>query len=125
MGCEQYPYDPRARVEHLVGLEKLRAVADRELAAQLFRLYLHLEAAEADGRAGAWRTRDQKAKEAAELSELQSLAKAAFDGAYGPAAKALAAQMLVDDQTWGRPRRTDLPSLRAFKASLQELRRHP
>lgn len=33
-----YPFDPRARVEGLRGVEKLRALADRELAEHALRL---------------------------------------------------------------------------------------
>lgn len=122
MGIADYPYDPIARVERLEGLEKLRAVRDRELAQQLYRLYLHIEQADASGLTHHWKTAEAKEREEAEMRDLQAVAKAAFDGAYGVEGKALAAQMLVDDQTWGRPKRTDRPSLLAFRDSLRELR---
>ena len=36
--AESYPFDPRARVEGLRGVDKLRAIEDRELAAHMLRL---------------------------------------------------------------------------------------
>lgn len=36
--AEMYPYDRRARVEALRGVDKLRAVPDRELAGHMLRL---------------------------------------------------------------------------------------
>lgn len=35
---EDFPYDPRTRVEALRGVDKLRAIPDRELAAHMLRL---------------------------------------------------------------------------------------
>ena len=35
---EQYPYDRKARIQGLRGVDKLRAIEDRELAAHMLRL---------------------------------------------------------------------------------------
>lgn len=119
-----YPYDPRLRVENLTGLNKLRAVPDRELAKTLFDLWFHIENAERDGRTREWRRAEERQRDAAELKDLTLVADKALAGGYGPQAKELALEMLIDGETWGRPRRTDRASLVAFQNSLQELRRH-
>lgn len=41
-GAEVFPYDPKARVERLRGLQKLRAFEDRELADILYQLWAAL-----------------------------------------------------------------------------------
>ena len=42
-GPEDYPFDPTARADQLCGLERLRGIADRKLAADLFTLYLQAD----------------------------------------------------------------------------------
>lgn len=66
-GAEVFPFDPRARVECLRGLQKLRAIEDRELADHLFRLWEALPAPRAA------RSRRPPPKRAAQL-ELAGLA---------------------------------------------------
>jgi hypothetical protein len=44
-GADVFPYDPTARIERLTGLQKLRAIKDRELAGYLFALWQALPSA--------------------------------------------------------------------------------
>lgn len=40
---ERYPFDPCAEMDHLRGLERLRAIEDRRLAADLYELHWHVD----------------------------------------------------------------------------------
>ena len=123
MGAEEYPYDPLAVPEMQRGLDKLRCIEDRRIAREAYDLFLATERNATDPgfhrreRARVART------EQAELEQLTKLANAAFAGAYGADGKSLVAAMLIDQDTWGNPRRTDIVSLRVFAKELRELRK--
>ena len=83
---EDYPYDPLARVEHLEGPEKLRAIEDRSTAAVMAELYD--------------RTRGRRASllvapsaQGTDLRVIRAILEAASAGDYGPIARGQA--MLV------------------------------
>jgi hypothetical protein len=116
-GPEAYPYDPSLRVESQRGLDRLRCVADRALAANLFVLF---EAAERNSAAATAADRELEARRMAELKALQTLAVRALDGGLGPKPKELADSLLLDERG---ARVTDEHSLREFALALRQLRK--
>jgi hypothetical protein len=116
-GPEAYPYDPSLRMESQRGLDRLRCVADRALAANLFVLF---EAAERNSAAAAVGDFELEARRMAELKALQTLAARALQGQLGPKPKELADSLLVDERG---ERVTDERSLRDLAFALRQLRR--
>lgn len=57
-----YPFDPRARIEGLRGVEKLRAIPDRDLAAHMLRLLDAIEGRPAPARPARQLTLPQPAR---------------------------------------------------------------
>ena len=114
-GPEAYPYDPSLRMESQRGLDRLRCVADRALAANLFVLF---EAAERNSAAAATSDREHQAQRATERQALQRLAVRAVEGELGPKPKELADSLLVDARG---ERVTDEHSLREFAVALRQL----
>jgi hypothetical protein len=110
-GPEDYPFDPTARADQLRGLERLRGVADRKLAADLFTLYL---LAERNSRAAARPPLQVPADGA------RRLAARAIAGQLGSDARELADYFLLDDTG---SERDDEESLRAFASALRALQR--
>jgi len=68
-GPEAYPYDPSLRMDSQRGLDRLRCVADRALAANLFVLF---ETAERNSAAATAGERELEARRMTELKALQS-----------------------------------------------------
>ena len=92
--AEDYPYDPEARVETLFGLEKLRAISDRKLAAYLFESYWICERNERDPKFRAEREREDRKKAEKDLEDLNSMADKASAGVYGKPAQKVAEEVL-------------------------------
>jgi hypothetical protein len=99
------------------GLDRLRCVADRTLAANLFVLF---EAAERNSAGATAADRELEARRIAELRALQTLAARALEGELGPKPKELAGSLLLDECG---ARVTDERSLREFAFALRQLRR--
>ena len=78
-GPEAYPYDPGLRIESQRGLDRLRCVADRALAANLFVLF---EAAERNSAAA---TADASELETRRMTELKALTDACSSRTRGRA----------------------------------------
>ncbi|MEO7033731.1 MAG: hypothetical protein ABI548_07615 [Polyangiaceae bacterium] len=116
-GPEAYPYDPSLRMESQRGLDRLRCVADRTLAANLFVLF---EAAERNSAAATAADRELEARRLAELKALQTLAARTLEGGLGPKPKELADSLLLDERGESV---TDERSLREFAFALRQLRR--
>lgn len=110
-GADDYPYDASLRPEQQQGLDRLRTISDRKLAAYLYVLYTH-----AGGELVPRAT-----PRADRIDELRRTAARALDGGLGPDAHELASYMLLDDT--GR-QRFDEAHLRVFAARLCELRRN-
>jgi hypothetical protein len=88
---DDFPYDPNAKPERLTGLDKLRAVRDRGVAAALFELYFVAEKNEVE-QGNAMRERERSSHERDELASLRAMATSALDGAKGQWAKAAAVE---------------------------------
>ncbi|HEX3854403.1 MAG TPA: hypothetical protein VHW01_25750 [Polyangiaceae bacterium] len=114
-GPEAYPYDPSLRMDAQRGLDRLRCVADRALAANLFVLF---EAAERNSAAATAADREVETRRMAELKASQALAARALEGELGPKPKELADSPLVDERG---ARVTDERSLREFAFALRQL----
>jgi hypothetical protein len=104
-------------MESLRGLDRLRCVADRALAANLFVLF---EAAERNSAAATAGDRERAARHVAELKTLQALAARAFEGELGAKPKELADSLLLDERG---ERVTGERALREFAFALRQLRR--
>lgn len=120
-GAAAYPYNPALRVEMQVGLDKLRCIADRELAQFLYNLHVALEPKWQGPEAKKWREQAEREREDADLKRLTGLSERAFKGEFGEPAKQLAAHILYA-QGYKVQRRTDLPSLREFESEFRKLR---
>ncbi|MEO8901724.1 MAG: hypothetical protein ABI488_08005 [Polyangiaceae bacterium] len=116
-GPEAYPYDPSLRMESQRGLDRLRCVADRALAANLFLLF---EAAERNSAAANATDRELEARRIAELKVLQALADRALEGELGAKPKELAENLLLDERGERVPGER---TLREFAFALRQLRR--
>jgi len=117
VGAEAYPYDPTLRLESQRGLDRLRCVADRALAADFFALY---QAVERNTEAAILAEREQANRDEAERKQLAALATRALAGEFGSDEKKLAAHILEDER--GRCA-TDLRTLREFRRALIQLKR--
>jgi hypothetical protein len=116
-GAEAYPYDPTLRLESQHGLDRLRCVPDRRLAADFFAIF---QAAERNTEAAILAEREQVRRDEAELERLSTLAARAFAGEFGSDEKKLATHLLLDER--GRCT-TELRALREFKRALIQLKR--
>ena len=114
---EAYPYDPSLRMESQRGLDRLRCVADRTLAANLFVLF---EAAERNSAAASEGDRELEARRMAELKALRTLSARALEGELGPKPRELADSLLLNESG---ERLTDEGALREFAFALRQLRR--
>jgi hypothetical protein len=114
-----YPYDPRLRVELLTGLDKLRAVRDRETAQLLYELYFVAERNQRDPRFWKERERLENKQRAEEEQARRVLASRALDGKLGQEARDLAIGILVD--TGGKVR-TDMVAIDLFNREWRKLR---
>lgn len=117
LSAEDFPYDPTLRLESQHGLDRLRCIADRALAADFFAIY---QATERNDKAAALAQREQARRDEAELDQLRVLADRALAGEFGSDETELTKRLLVDAR--GRLR-TDLRTLREFKRALVQLRR--
>jgi hypothetical protein len=117
LGAETYPYDPTLRLESQHGLDRLRCVADRALAADFFAIY---QATERNTEAAIVAAREQAERDEAERRRLAVLADRALAGEFGSDEKKLAAHVLLDER--GRCA-TDLRALREFRRALIQLKR--
>ena len=113
VGPEAYPYDPNLKIDALSGLERLRCIADRELAAHLFILF---EQAQRNTQM-ATRSAAPRSCEL-DIARLRLLAERAFRGELGSQPKELAECMLSD-----KAGTLDDHSVREFVIALRELRR--
>jgi hypothetical protein len=104
-------------MESQSGLDRLRCVADRTLAANLFVLF---EAAERNSATVAAADRQLEAGRRAELKAFQTLAARALEGELGPKQKELADSLLLGERG---ERMTDERSLREFAFALRQLRK--
>lgn len=111
-GADDYPYDSSLSVLELQGLERLRVVADRQLAQYLY--VLHTQAERNSVAGGPMRP----TKKALRTEATERLAQRALSGELGPDARELAAYILLDDV--GR-RSFDTEKLQTFLERLQEL----
>lgn len=113
-----YPFDPNANISELYGLDRLRAIPDRDTAQALYELYWVAERNERDSAARARRQAEENEKARLDMEHLRSMAGKAFAGAYGNAAKAVAWEMLRDESG---AERSDLRTLRALRTALQKV----
>lgn len=111
-GPEDYPFDPSARVEQLRGLERLRGIADRKLAAHLFTLYLLADRNSSEKGAS-------RSGPAMSVEGSRRLAARALNGEFGAEGRELAEYFLLDGAGCER---VDEESLRAFARALHSLR---
>lgn len=108
-----FPYDARVRGQNLSGLDRLRAIPDRELAEYLYRLHACAERNEIASRENPLGSSPQR-------GPLVRVTRRALAGELGPEARELATYLLLDEA--GRER-TDDSSLAVFVRALQELRK--
>jgi len=117
IGAEAYPYDPTLQLESQRGLDRLRCIPDRALAADFFAIF---QAAERNTEAATIAEREQARRDEAELKRLSTLAARALAGELGSDETKLATHLLVNER--GRCA-TDLRTLREFKRALVQLKR--
>jgi len=116
-GPEAYPYDPALRIDSQHGLDRLRCVADRAVAAILFALF---EAAERNSAAATADASELETRRTREFEALKTHAARALEGELGAKPKELADSLLLDERG---ERVTDERSLREFAFALRQLRR--
>ncbi|HKY35324.1 MAG TPA: hypothetical protein VJN18_05250 [Polyangiaceae bacterium] len=112
-GADDYPYDPSLRAGALQGLDRLRAIADRKLAAYLYVLYTQAYGNSGEGL-------ERRAGHSVTLDALRRVAVRALCGELGPDAHELATYLLLDQA--GRQCLDEAP-LREFADRFRELRR--
>ena len=114
-GSDAFAYDPARRASEQSGLDRLRCVADREIAELLFKLYGHIKKRETA-------LADRKVRAPAEqgLERLRNVGRRALAGDLGPDLQDLAEHLLRDE--CGRER-TDDESFRAFCGALARFHR--
>jgi hypothetical protein len=113
-GVEDYPFDPKPLIHEQTGLDRLRCISDRELAAVLYGLYM----LQARNR-GSAPTIPPRAS--APSPGLRVLAMRALGGELGFAAQELATNLLVDES--GRENVTER-TLRDFARAFRNLPRN-
>ncbi len=112
-GVDNYPYDASLRPETVHGLDRLRTIADRKLAAYLYALYVQADANSAKVQVVGKGRIDR-------VDTLRRVASRALAGELGADAHELAAYLLIDET--GREQLDDA-SLRIFVDRLRLLRR--
>lgn len=112
-GVEDYPFDPALLIQEQSGLDRLRCISDRELAAVLYRLYMLQQR---DGGSSHAATPPGSAPRVG----LRVLAMRALGGELGFAAQELATNLLVDES--GRENVTER-TLQDFARAFRNLRR--
>lgn len=93
LGVEAYAYDPGLRANELVGLDRLRGVEDREIAALLYSLHAHLERRERQAQQLAAAPRARPLVKS-EPERLRQVARDALAGKLGADARELAEYFL-------------------------------
>jgi hypothetical protein len=111
-GVEVYSYDPTLCVHEQAGLDRLRCIADREMAAVLYNIYVLVERNRA-------RARPTPAAPHEGAIGLRVLATSALDGEFGYAARELASNLLIDEH--GR----EIADERALKEFWRAFRKLP
>jgi len=94
LGAESYPYDPTLRLESQRGLDRLRCVPDRALAADFFAIF---QAAERNTAVAMLAEREQAHRDEAERKGLSTLAARALAGDFGSDEKKLSTHLLLDE----------------------------
>jgi hypothetical protein len=117
-----YPFDPLAVVEMQRGLDKLRCIADRGMAQQLFDLWHCIEAKASDPAHQRRLERLSERNGTEVLEGLKATAQAALSGAYGLRAEELARTMLSNGYSDHVP--DDRATLEAFLFELQKIPQH-
>src|SRR4051812_21746043 len=117
LDAESYPYDPTLRLESQRGLDRLRCVADRALAADFFAIF---QAAERNTEAADLAKREQAQRDETERKRLAAMAAPALAGEFGTDERKLAAHVLLDARGQCA---TELRPLREFKRALIQLKR--
>jgi hypothetical protein len=112
-GAEAYPFDPLLCPDAQHGLDRLRCVSDRALAAMLYELFQVAERNTSEAAADATR-------HARVCERLRQLATRALEGDLGPKASELACVALIDERG---SRINDDGALRHFARAFRELRR--
>ena len=92
--ARDYPYDPKANVGRLQGLEKLRAVPDRGLAQYLYDLWRDINKPGKQEQIRKQAAADAEESRRRDEDHLDSMCDKALAGVYGPAAKDLANEHL-------------------------------
>lgn len=110
-----YPYDPAADVYALEGLDKLRAVADRRTAQDMYDLFWVLERRHRDPKARAEATRQAQQRE---HTRRFALVRAVLRGRYGKPAVELAQRIVLDESG---NLREDWRTLEEFEAAFKRL----
>jgi hypothetical protein len=114
VGVEAYPYDPTLRLERQVGLDRLRCIEDRRLAAELYLLYVFAQQNQRN------RLRAPQQAPGRKVEGFRVIARRALAGEFGCDARELAEYVLLDEA--GRERMDEL-SLREFARGFKKLRR--
>ena len=92
-GAEAYPYDATLQLESQCGLDRLRFVADRALAADFFAIF---QAAERNSAAALAAEGEQAYRDETELKRLCALAARTLAGKLGADEKQSATHLLLD-----------------------------
>lgn len=111
--AEAFPFDRSARADLCRDLDRLRTVADRELARYMYDLFVLTERNSSTAASSAPLPRSP-------LESMRRAASRGLDGQLGQEARELAEALLLDDS--GRQRLDD-DLLRRYVRALQELRR--
>jgi hypothetical protein len=106
-------------MEQEAGLERLRCIEDRRLAADLLELYFVAERNSSDEKRARERAQEERRLALDEEKRLRRLAERARDGERGMEARELAEHLLLNErgQKCG-----DAASLRTFERALRRLR---
>jgi hypothetical protein len=113
-GAEDYPFDPRLLIHEQTGLDRLRCISDREIAAVLYSLYMLQERKRVSAPA-------PRPSASTPRVGLRVLAMRALGGELGFAAEELATNLLVDES--GRENITER-TLRDFARAFRNLPRN-
>lgn len=122
LAAEAYPYNPNLTIESLVGVDRLRCIQDRRLAAALYEIYLMAERNSSDQARLRKRALEEGRSAVQEQERVRQLAERALAGAFGSEARFLAQHLVIDQH---RNLRTDDNSLRDFERALRRLRTTP
>lgn len=117
-----FPFDPAVRIDALEGLDRLRAIPDRELAQVMYVQFVKIEPWWGTEDAERDRERRKRRDEDREVATIVPWAQKAFKGELSLDAKLLAQRVLFPEG-YVPLNRTMLPALREFARGLYELRR--